>query len=170
MKQNSDKQPKIIILRGNSASGKTTVARLLQSQIDPHPLLIEQDYFRRMVIKEKDGPNVINPELILETIKFGLRHQRHVIIEGIFARKNYYSLFNELVKIHPTQNFFFYFDIPFAETLRRHATKLEVHMYGQKEMRKWWNNHDVLQGDDILIGPESSVEETVRFIRRMIDL
>lgn len=170
MKQNSDKQPKIIILRGNSASGKTSVARLLQTQIYPHPLLIEQDYFRRIVIKEKDGPNVINPELILETVTFGLRHHRHIIIEGIFARKNYHSLFNQLVKLHPQQNYFFYFDIPFEETLRRHATKPEAHKYGKKEMLKWWNDHDLLQRDETLVGSESSVEETVRFIRRKIKL
>ena len=170
MKQNSDKQPKIIILRGNSASGKTTVARLLQAQIDPHPILIEQDYFRRIVIKEKDGQNVIVPELILDTVKFGLRHQRHVIIEGIFARKNYQRLFDELVKLHNKQNYFFYFDIPFEETLRRHALKPESSEYGEKEMREWWNTYDLLQGNNILIDSESSIDQTVKFIRDTVKL
>ena len=38
----------------------------------------------------------------------------------------------------------YYFDIPFDETLRRHATKPNAHEFGEAEMRQWWRSSDVL--------------------------
>ena len=38
----------------------------------------------------------------------------------------------------------YYLDIPFGETLRRHATKPNAHEFGEAEMRQWWRSSDVL--------------------------
>ena len=53
---------KLIILRGNSGSGKTTVAKELQKKLrngtaGGHPLLLSQDVVRRDMLKVKDGPH-----------------------------------------------------------------------------------------------------------------
>lgn len=45
--------PKLIILRGNSGSGKTTVAKELQKRFDRNTMLISQDVVRRDMLKEK---------------------------------------------------------------------------------------------------------------------
>lgn len=167
MKQKPTQQSKIIILRGNSASGKSTVARLLQDKMSPHPILIEQDYFRRQIVKEKDGGNVICTELMLEGVRFGMRHNRHIIIEGIFARKNYQSFFDQIIDIHPTDNYYFYFDISFKETLRRHESKSAYRDYGASEMRSWWNERDLLKikGEKI-IGETLSEDEIANEIMK----
>ena len=47
------------------------------------------------------------------------------------------SDFNGLARVY-------YFDIPFDETLRRHATKPNAHEFGEAEMRQWWRSYDVL--------------------------
>lgn len=45
--------PKLIILRGNSGSGKTTVAKELQKRFGRNTMLISQDAVRRDMLKEK---------------------------------------------------------------------------------------------------------------------
>ena len=45
--------PKLIILRGNSGSRKTTVAKELQKRFGRNTMLISQDVVRRDMLKEK---------------------------------------------------------------------------------------------------------------------
>ena len=40
----------------------------------------------------------------------------------------------------------YYLDVPFDETLRRHATKLQSGEYGAAEMRAWYRELDLLPG------------------------
>jgi hypothetical protein len=64
---------------------------------------------------------------------------------------------------------FFYFDVSFEETLRRHQTKPQAAEYGEAAMREWYRPHDYLTGGIEEIIPESStLEEAVsRIIRRV---
>ncbi len=48
-------QSKIIIIRGNSGSGKKTVAKELQRKFGRGTLLISQDVIRREMLWVKDG-------------------------------------------------------------------------------------------------------------------
>ena len=48
---------KLIILRGNSGSGKTTIAKELQQVFGNNTMLISQDVIRRDMLKVKDGEN-----------------------------------------------------------------------------------------------------------------
>lgn len=45
--------PKLIVLRGNSGSGKTAVAKELQKRFGRNTMLISQDAVRRDMLKEK---------------------------------------------------------------------------------------------------------------------
>lgn len=45
--------PKLIVLRGNSGSGKTAVAKELQKWFGRNTMLISQDAVRRDMLKEK---------------------------------------------------------------------------------------------------------------------
>lgn len=46
---------KLIIFRGNSGSGKTTVAKELQELFGRGTMVLSQDMIRREVLKERDG-------------------------------------------------------------------------------------------------------------------
>ena len=46
-----------------------------------------------------------------------------VILEGILSVKSYSKVLEEIFEAHPDNNFMYYFDISFEETLRRHATR-----------------------------------------------
>ena len=46
---------KLITLRGNSGSGKTTIARALQEKFGKNTMLLSQDVIRRDILKTNDG-------------------------------------------------------------------------------------------------------------------
>jgi len=152
---------KIIIIRGNSGSGKSCVAKSIQEQIEPHPMLIQHDVFRRDILKEREGQCNLNDKLILQAVKFGLKYKKNIIIEGIMRIELYKKLFDRIIAIHPDENYFFYLDIPFKETLRRHATKKGVD-FGEKEMKLWYKKDD-LSGypNETIIHSSSSQQSTV---------
>ena len=61
---------KLVILRGNSGSGKTTVARVLQRKIGFNTMLISQDEIRRNMLWVKDGIDTKALPLMIERLKY----------------------------------------------------------------------------------------------------
>lgn len=85
-----------------------------------------------------------------------------MILEGIFDAGRYCQMFEEILTKHPTNNYFFYFDIFFEETLRRHQFKPNKDEFGEKEMRDWYKEKDLLElVQELLIPETNSLEETV---------
>ncbi len=74
---------KLIILRGNSGSGKSTIAKELQNRFGANTMLISQDVIRRDVLKVKDGKNTPALPLMKELLIYGHNHSNIVILEGI---------------------------------------------------------------------------------------
>lgn len=159
----SKEETRLIVMRGPSGSGKSTVARALRDILERPTAIVEQDYLRRILLKEKDIPNGLNIELIKRTTLFLLDNTYDVILEGIFDKGRYSKMFGEIVATHPTGNCFFYFDISVDETVRRHQHKPNKDDFGEEDMRRWYKRNDVLDIEDEEIIPESSsVEETVK--------
>lgn len=160
---------KLIVLRGPSGSGKSSVARVVRLAIKTPTALIEQDYLRRVLLKEKDIPGGTNIELIKSVTLFALARSYHVILEGIFDKVRYSKMFAELLKSHPTNNHFFYFDVTFDETLRRHSLKSNRNEFGETEMRAWYKESDLLEIVAEEIVPEkNTIEETINQITEKI--
>lgn len=55
---------KLIVLRGNSASGKSTVAAGIRSRRGRGIAIVGQDHLRRIVLRERDVPGGVNIGLI----------------------------------------------------------------------------------------------------------
>jgi predicted kinase len=134
----------LIILRGNSGSGKTTTAKELQKKFGHGTMLISQDVVRREMLYVKDGPDTAVARLLLELALYGKKHCSIIILEGILNSKWYYRLFENIGKEFGDQISAYYFDIPFEETLSRHQHKPNAHEFGEKEMRGWWIDKDFL--------------------------
>lgn len=162
-----DKDIKLIILRGNSGSGKTTTGRALQKKFGHGTMLVSQDVVRREMLFVKDGPDTEASQLLNELVLYGKKHCSIVILEGILNSGWYRKLFENLLNEFGNQIFAYYFDIPFEETLNRHKQKPNAHEFGEKEMRKWWNEKDLLGIiPEILIHKELSLNEIVDMIYR----
>lgn len=135
---------KLIVIRGNSGSGKTTIAKRLQRELGKGTMLVSQDVLRREIVWVRDGANNPSIELMKRTVLYAKEIGYNVILEGILAKKFYAPMINELIAEFAGCSHVYHFDLPFEETLRRHATKSNAHDFGEKEMREWWNESDSL--------------------------
>jgi len=162
---------KLIVLRGNSGSGKSTVARLVREASSRTIALVEQDYLRRVVLKERGKtPGTNNLDLIFQTTTFALSRGYDVILDGILVFHQYGDMLRELAARCPDHHFF-YFDISLDETLRRHATKPIAHEVGEQDLRGWYRARNVTGfANETIIPESSSVEESVRLIVRTAGL
>lgn len=157
--------PKLLVLRGPSGSGKSTTAKAVRDVWKNPTALIEQDYLRRIVLKEKDIQNGINIQLIKNTTLFALEHSFDVIMEGIFDAERYGAMFEEILNKHPQNNHFFYFDISLEETLHRHQSKPDKNEFGEAEMRRWYKNKDFLTcANEIIIPETNTLQESIDLI------
>ena len=135
---------KLIIIRGNSGSGKTTIAKKLQKKLGHGTMLISQDVVRREMLYVKGSKNNKAEDLLLNLVLYGKKHCKVVILEGILYSKHYNKLFEKLLEEFKDNILAFYFDLPFEETLKRHKTKANANEFGEKEMRKWWREKDLI--------------------------
>jgi predicted kinase len=156
---------RLLIIRGNSGSGKSSVAREVRERYGRGCALIEQDHLRRIVLRELDQPGGIAPDLIEQTARFALNHGYHAIVEGILHTTRYADMLRRLVTDHAGTTYAYYLDVSFAETVRRHAQRPEATAFTADQMRDWFSAHDFLgvRGEHVI--PEAStLDETVEAI------
>lgn len=87
----------LIILRGNSGSGKTLTAKALQKRFGKGTMLISQDVVRREMLYVNDGPEQQAGKLLYELALYGKEHCKVIILEGILNLKWYKDLFEKLI-------------------------------------------------------------------------
>lgn len=156
-------QTRLIILRGNSSSGKTSTAWALREHLGRQLAVVEQDYLRRRVLKAKDTVDGPHYGLIEHTVRYALDARYDVVLEGILHRQRYHDLLARLAADHQGPTLAYYFDLSWSETLRRHATRSQSVEFGDQEMRRWWCPRDLLGWPDERLVPETaSLEATTR--------
>jgi predicted kinase len=153
---------RLILLRGNSGSGKSSVARGLRERHGPGLAWVEQDHLRRVVLAERDRPGAANIGLIDRTVRYALDAGFHVVCEGILFTGHYGEMLRALCVEHLGTSFVYYFDVPFVETVRRHATRPGSAEFTPEQMRSWWTDDDRLgvPGEQV-IPARSSLADTV---------
>jgi len=155
----------LIVIRGNSASGKSAVAAEIRRRHGRGLAIVGQDNLRRQVLREHDVPGGANIGLIDLTARFALDHGFHVIVEGILSADHYRRMLAALIEDHAGRCFAYYLDVPWDETLRRHALKPQAAEYGEREMRAWYRERDLLPGGlERVVPASSSLDDTVRRI------
>lgn len=156
---------KIIIIRGNSGSGKTSVAKLIQQKLGNNTLLLSQDTIRREMLNARDGAESPAKELMFKLLEYGYENSDVVIMEGILNSTWYKELFDRIVELYGKNAMGYYYDISFEETLRRHKKRPKSQEFGETEMRRWWNEKDHLeQIEEKMIREEYSITDVVDLI------
>lgn len=151
--------PKLIILRGNSGSGKTSVAKALQKKLGSNTMLLSHDMIRMQVLNVcgKEGIQKSLP-LMIDLLKYGRQHSDFTILEGILDSTEYRLLFETAVSEYGSNIFAYYYDLPFEETLLRHSTKPNRFDFGEEDMQRWWKEKDYIS-----IIPETVFKKDLSF-------
>lgn len=157
---------KLIILRGNSGSGKTTVARMLQGKFGPNTMLISSDTVRMEMLHVWGAQGIEKSQpLMIELLKYGKQHSEITILEGVLPADAYDTLFQTALKEYENNILAYYYDIPFEETLIRHKTKPNCNDFGEEDMRRWWREKDYLGiVQEKILHKEVSLENAVELI------
>jgi predicted kinase len=158
---------RLIVLRGNSGSGKSSVAAEVRARYGRGIALVGQDNLRRVVLRERDVPGGANIGLIDTVARFALARGFHVLIEGILHAARYGAMLDALRGDHRGVSCFYYLDVPFEETMRRHATRPQAAEFGRAEMHSWYRERDLLPGGiEQVVPAENSLDDTVRHVMR----
>ncbi len=160
---------KLVILRGNSGSGKTTVAKGLQRKFGRNTLLISQDMVRREMLIAEDGVNTAAIPLMQELLVYGRKHSEVSILEGIMYADWYRPLFECAIREFGDEIYAYYFDLPFEETVRRHQSRSKSQEFGAEKMREWWREKDYMGLiSEHIITAESTAEESIDLIYQQV--
>ncbi|ULR48064.1 kinase [Streptomyces deccanensis] len=155
-------ETRLVVLRGNSASGKSSVAAGLRERFGRGLALVGQDNLRRTVLHEHDRPGAANIGLIDLTARYALDAGFHVVVEGILYADRYGDMLARLRADHRGPTHGYYLDVPFDETLVRHATKPIADVVDGARLRDWYRPRDLLPGGiETVIGADSTLAETV---------
>ncbi|MGH3188335.1 MAG: AAA family ATPase [Streptosporangiaceae bacterium] len=156
---------RLIVLRGNSGSGKSTVATALREAFGRGLAWVSQDLIRRIILKEKDRPGGANIGLIDQITRYSLDCGYHVVLDGIFYAGHYEPMLAALDRDHLGLSRFYYLDVSMEETFRRHATRPQAADFSASDMRGWYRSRDLLAGIREHVIPEAStVRQTTTLI------
>jgi len=140
---------KLIIFRGNSGSGKTTIAKELQKLFGKNTMLISQDVIRREMLNVDDGENTKALPLLKELLKYGNEHNEIVILEGILRANWYRTLFELAIELYNQNIYAYYFNLSFEGTLKRHQTRACRDEFGEKDFSPILNEITITDEKDI---------------------
>lgn len=133
--------------------------------------LVGEDKLRKMFSDHRSTPHPASEKLALEAVKIGLKHGYHVVYQGILNIKSGEFRPNDLLKLHPEAVYFFYLDVGFEETVRRHQTRYKQNDFGPDAMKRWWEYSSPLKHElETRIPESSSLEDTLQTISQVTGL
>ena len=104
--------------------------------------LIEQDYYRHQLLSPwGEEAFALRAQLIVQDTKLLLANGCDVIIEGVLPKDWFRDIY---MTINADAAHVYYFDIPFNETVRRHAGRDKANNFGEETLRQWWREKDFL--------------------------
>jgi len=158
---------KLIIIRGNSASGKSAVAEQLRKEIGGKVAVVGLDTLRRTILREPDeleNTDIIG--LLDQTVRYSLDHGYTVIVEGILSKPKYRDMLMELMNTPNCDSSIFYIDVSIEETINRHKTKPIASEVTDEQLRSWYQPKNYLDvPGEVIIGDASSLKDTVDLIK-----
>jgi predicted kinase len=163
--------PRLIVIRGNSGSGKSSIVEGIRQAHGRGVAWIEQDYIRRIIFQELDQPDGANIQAIRQIAQQALDAGYHAVVEGIMPKIRYGDMLARLRDEHAGPSYFYYLDIPLEETVRRHATRPKATAFTAEDMATWYHPTDLLDDPpETVIDQTSSLQTTVNRILTEADL
>lgn len=157
---------KLIIIRGPSGVGKSTVAKALMERTTRPTVLVDLDYYRFGYVNPPDDKHQLEYVLSGNDVISSLKLDFDVIFDGNFTTASRLHFLKRLFKVHPEENFLFYLDASLEETLKRYQTKTNSRIDTDKMKEVYKFASPVGHEKEVIIPEHSSLQETVDLIRR----
>ncbi|MCM2515825.1 D-alanyl-D-alanine carboxypeptidase family protein, partial [Streptomyces griseoincarnatus] len=165
---------RLVVIRGNSASGKSSVAQGLRDHYGRGLAIVGQDVIRRNVLREHDTAHGANIALLGRIAREALNAGFHVVLEGILYADRYGHMITSLVRDHRGVSHCYYLNVPLEATLVRHASKADAAYLEQvtdSHLASWYRELDLLpDGLETVIPADSTLQDTVARILRETEL
>ena len=131
----------IVVLRGDTASGKSTTAQVLRLALPGKVAIVEQDYFRYQMLsggtKEDRASDAV--PIIDSVVRTALGVGYSVILEGTLNLRDYDGRLRALSRDHRGTTQFYQFDVGLEETILRHRGRPASALFGEGGLREWYD-------------------------------
>ncbi|MGO1974858.1 MAG: kinase [Propionibacteriaceae bacterium] len=134
-----------MVIRGNSGSGKSSLAHAIRDARPRGIAIIGHDVLRRQILHVRDHPGALSVEYIDLSARFALDHGLHVVIEGILHSESYGEMIVHLRRDHRGLTCCYRYDLELEETLRRHRTKALAAEVSEEKVRSWYRSSDPVE-------------------------
>src|SRR5699024_4093496 len=123
-------------------------------------MLVGQDEIRRHMLNVSDSPGNLSIELIKHITAYGIAHCEYVILEGIFNKDKYGNMLQSIISNTHIKSYIYYFDLPYAETVRRHHSKASTDFSAEK-LAIWFVEKDTLNEKKEKMIPETMTQNHI---------
>lgn len=158
-------ESRLVIIRGNSGSGKSVLAKAIRDARPRGIAILGHDQLRREILHLPDRPGAMTVDYYDLSARFVLDRGLHLVIEGILHEEIYGDMLRALVADHRGVTRAYRYDLSFEQTLERHRTKDLAHVVTDEKLRSWYRESDPLHGvDETVIAPDSSLAATTELV------
>jgi thymidylate kinase len=158
---------KLVIIRGPSGVGKSTVATALMRRTTRPTVLVDLDHYRFSYVNSPDYDHDLEYEMSGSDVLIGLRLGFDVIFDGNFTATANDPFLENLLGAHPEETYIFYLDATLEETLKRHETKANPRISTDKMKEVYKYASPTGHEREVIIPESSSLERTVEQIARI---
>jgi hypothetical protein len=156
-------EPRLIVIRGNSGSGKSSVVEGIRTAYGRGIAYIEQDYVRRIIFQELDDPDGANIELIGRMARHALARGFHTVVEGIMPTVRYGR---DVGRARPRPRRALLL-LSYPVRRNRSPARDKASAFTADDMADWYRPTDLLeQPRETIIDESSSLAATVQQILR----
>lgn len=153
---------RLIIIRGNSGSGKSSLAKAIRAARPRGIAIVGHDVLRREILHVRDRPQALIVPYMNLSARFALDHGLHVVIEGILHSEIYGEMLARLQSDHRGVTRSYCYELALAETLRRHRTKPLAEEVSVDTVASWYRNSDRVRAlDEIVFDETFSARESL---------
>ena len=133
---------RLIIIRGNSGSGKSHLAQAIRAARPRGVAIIGHDVLRREILHVRDRPGALSVPYIDLSARFALDNGLDVVIEGILHSESYGEMLAQLRKDHAGLTRCYCYELDLDETLERHRTKALAAEVSEADVASWYRSKD----------------------------
>ncbi len=161
---------KLIIIRGPSGVGKSTVAKALLKRTTRPTVLVDLDHYRFSFVNPPNHDHGLEYAMSGSDVLIGLQLGFDVIFDGNFTATAHDPFLDKLLSAHPEETYLFYLDASLNETLKRHETKSHPRISADKMKEVYHYASPTGHEQEVIIPESSSVAQTVEQIAQITGL